>query len=232
MVVLTVAASPGAETPPSSAGVEVEAGALGGSSTRSCRLRRPTCCAFLDVARLDAEAPLSNGHDRPVGDEENVWKGTVGDAVTLSWDREVKIDGARFVFDSDLNNVKRLPCSYPEKPRSRVPQSLVKQFRLETREGDGSWKTVFREENNYQRLVRVPLDVRARGLRFVAEETWGSEEVRLFGFEALDRCEDKIPPPEEGPRWSEVVAGVDPEDLAAPESGLEATDGKGRRTSA
>ncbi|MBT4503978.1 MAG: hypothetical protein HOC74_39970, partial [Gemmatimonadetes bacterium] len=73
----------------------------------------------------------------------------------------------------------------------------------------------------HQRLVRVPLELRAQSLRLVAEETWGAERVRLFGFEALDRFEGKVPQTEEGAKWSDVVGAVDPADLAPPESEFE-----------
>ena len=133
----------------------------------------------------------------------------------------MEIKGVRLAFDSDLDKDRKMPCSFPQKPNSRVPKTLVKKFRLEAQEGDGNWRTVFREENNYQRLVRVPLELRAQSLRLVAEETWGAEGVRLFGFEALDRFEGKIPQAEEGAKWSDVVGAVDPKDLAEPESVLE-----------
>ena len=171
--------------------------------------------------RLDGDAPLNNGLDRPIGEEGNAWTGALGDGVTLSWDSPVEIKGARFLFDSDLDKDRKMPCSFPQKPNSRVPKTLVKKFRLEAQEGDGNWRTVFSEDNNHQRLVRVPLELRAQSLRLVAEETWGAERVRLFGFEALDRFEGKVPQTEEGAKWSDVVGAVDPADLAPPESEFE-----------
>ena len=56
-----------------------------------------------------------------------------------------------------------------------VSASLVKAFRLEASGADGNWTTVYRETNNFQRLVQVPLGgVKAAALRLVPEETWGN----------------------------------------------------------
>ena len=45
------------------------------------------------------------------------------------------------------------------------------------------WNAVAREDCNYQRLVKVPLNVNAHGVRLVLEETWGAESCRVFAFD-------------------------------------------------
>lgn len=172
-----------------------------------------------------ADAPLLlDGHDRDRENESHAWVGGVGGGIEYRWERAVPVGGARFTFDSNLNHTKRMPCSYPQTGnRCAVPSSLVKRYRIEARDETGGWSTVYREANNYQRLVRVPLNVRATALRFVPEETWGDEAVRVFGFEPLETCDPKIPTIPEGPHIREVRAALDPGDLAPPESGLEAS---------
>ena len=50
---------------------------------------------------------------------------------------------------------------------------------LEASGRSGQWETVFRETNNYQRVVNVPLAGReVRSLRLVTDETWGGVEAR------------------------------------------------------
>ncbi len=102
----------------------------------------------------------------------------------------------RFTFDSNLNNDKRMPhSSYPQKgDRCAVPGSLVKRYRIEAEDDAGRWRTVHRETSNHQRLVRVPLNVSTAAVRFVPEETWGDEAVRVFAFEPLEVYEPKIYP--------------------------------------
>src|SRR5439155_181345 len=109
--------------------------------------------------------------------------GPTGAAIEYRWNEPVNVAGVRLVFDSNLANEKRMPCSYPQKGhRTLVPSSLVKSFRLETLGESGRWHTAFREEENYQRLVTVPLKSQVRGLRLVPEATWGDEAVRIFSF--------------------------------------------------
>ncbi len=100
----------------------------------------------------------------------------------------------------------------------------MKSYRIEAADTNGAWRTVYRERANSQRLVRVPLHVEATALRFVAEETWGDPQVRLFNFEPLDKFDGKIPEIAEGPTFTEVRAKIAPEDLAPPEGVLD--DGK------
>lgn len=165
---------------------------------------------------------LRDGVDRDRETESHAWLGCPGSAIEYRWDHAVNIAGARFVFDSNLANDKRMPYVYPQKAdRCATPGSLVKRFRIEALSNDNRWSTIFREEHNRQRLVRVPLNARASGLRLVPEETWGDEAVRVFGFEPLEVFESKIPVVPDGPHFSDVRARIDPRHLAAPENGLE-----------
>jgi len=167
-------------------------------------------------SRWDAAA-LNSGYDREVGDQANVWTGTCGTPLSLLWESPEQIGGVRLVFDSNLNNDKRMPCRYPQSHgRKSVPQSLVKAFRIECLRTDGAWEVAYRG-NNHQRLSHVPIDRCTAGVRFIAEETWGADEARLFGFEAVPVAVDKIPSPPQRVHWKMVVAQQDPKDLAPAE---------------
>jgi hypothetical protein len=133
----------------------------------------------------------------------------------------VEIAAARLVFDSNLRNEKPMPHSYPQRPSVRVPDSLVRAFRLEALDSGGQWETVERRDGNFQRLVTMPLSVRTTGLRLVPEATWGSACARVFAFEPLDVFADKVPAIAEGLHWSDVRAAIAPADLEPPQSGLE-----------
>jgi hypothetical protein len=136
----------------------------------------------------------------------------------------MKIGGARLVFDSNLAHTKRMPCSYPQSGGcERVPTSLVKTFRLEALDANGNWKTAARVEENYYRLVQVPLEIETRGLRLVVEKTWGRKTARVFAFEPVEKLTIKIPAIPDGPNFCEARARIAPEDLQPPESGLEST---------
>lgn len=140
--------------------------------------------AKLTASEGDPE-PLRNGVDRPIDETENAWQGSLQAEVTYTFSQPVPVKEARFIFDSNLARGERnMAANYPLSLAHRtVPDTIVKAFRVEGQAPDGSWQTLARVENNYQRLVRVPLTGTYKAVRFVPEATWGSEDVRLFAFD-------------------------------------------------
>ena len=188
-------------------------------------LTRPVS-ELAELAKLSADgtgAPLLlDGLERDRDTETHAWTGTVNNAIEYRWNEPINLAGARLVFDSNLANTKRMPCTYPQKgARHAVPSSLIKSFRLETLNSDNQWQLAHRESNNYQRLIEVPLRASTRGLRLVPEATWGDQEARIFNFEPLSQLENKIPTVPSGAHFSTIVARLAPQDLAAPDNGLE-----------
>ncbi len=172
---------------------------------------------------------LRDGYDRPWQKQSHAWEAMPRQAVTLKWSQSVHVGGLRLVLDSDLNQHKRMPCSVPLKGnRGGVPGSMLRRFRVEAMSADGTWRAVYRESDNYQRLVRVPLGVDTSAIRLVPQETWGATEVRIFSLDVLQDAPAPIGVVEEGRLWPEVVAAVPKQDLTEPESGLEATGGRQR----
>ncbi len=142
--------------------------------------------ARLTASAGDAEA-LRNGVDRPVGDDANLWCAPFGEAwAAYRFDGDTPLESVRLVFDSDLNRKeKNMPHGYPlDAPPWRTPRTLVRDFSLETCGADGVWCTAVRVTDNRQRLVRLPLRTRCRGVRLVPERAWGGGEARVFAFEA------------------------------------------------
>lgn len=188
------------------------------------RRREVSCLArSAALSAQGQDAPLLlDGLDRDRENESHAWVGQVGSAIEYRWNRAVRVAGARFTFDSNLAHLKRMPCVYPQKGgRSAVPGSLVKRYRIEAMDGNQRWNPVYRYENNYQRLVCVPLHEETTALRFVPEETWGDEDVRVFAFEPLETYAPKIPQGVDGPPISAIRAAVNPVHLAPPENGRE-----------
>jgi len=160
---------------------------------------------------------LRDGCERNREGSAHAWEGLVGVGIEYRWGSPVPVGGARIVFDSNLNNDKRMPCAYPVNVRdSALPSSLVRAFRLDARDSGGNWHTVYRAEENRQRLVSVPLEVNTDGLRLVPEATWGADTARVFAFEAQREYTGKIPEVSEGPSFAEVRAAQNPEDMRAP----------------
>lgn len=191
-------------------------------------VKRPTNPLSRAAARLwspTSEAKLlTDGLDRDRDNESHAWVAPLNTPIEYHWNHPVHVGGVRFTFDSNLANDKRMPYSYPQKGnRCLVPGSLVKRYRIEAQDESGAWSVVHREGENYQRLARVPLNVRAKALRFVPEETWGDDAARVFAFEAMDTSPtpEKLAQTPDGPAFSSAVAKIDAKDLAPPDSGLE-----------
>jgi hypothetical protein len=145
-----------------------------------------TKAARLSASEGDPE-PLRNGIDRPVGGEDNGWTGQLGSWVKFEFGKPEDIKEMRLIFDSDLNREgHNMPCYYPlDAEPIKVPETMVKAFKIEAMNESkgGQWEEVARIDNNYQRLVKVGLNVRASAIRVTFESTWGSEKVHLFSCE-------------------------------------------------
>jgi hypothetical protein len=157
------------------------------------RIAALSAAARLTSSCGNAEA-LRNGIDRPVETEENSWCGKSGDFVEYDFGQLRKVQSARLVFDSDLNRKGQGICSYHweknilsnfplHQPPRHPPASLIRSFRLEARQADGTWQEFYHEENNYQRLVRLCFDIETDAVRLIPESTWGAEDCRVFAFE-------------------------------------------------
>ncbi len=149
--------------------------------------------AALSASEGEPQALLS-GVDRPLDGEPNAWVGKPGSYLQYDFGRKTKISSVRIVFDSDLNRMGKGDCknhveknilsNFPlHQPPRTPPASLVKEFCLEARLPDGSWKQCYVETNNYQRLLRFQLDIETEAIRLIPKATWGAEECRVFAFE-------------------------------------------------
>ncbi len=140
--------------------------------------------AQLSASDGDAEV-LRNGIDRPIGDVDNGWIGKIGSWIEYSFTTPQKIKEFRFIFDSDLNRKPlNMPCNYPLNPQfASVPKTMTKSFRIDFLDDNGHWKTLFREDNNYQRLVRIRRNIKTSAVRFIPLATWGNDDVHIFAWD-------------------------------------------------
>jgi hypothetical protein len=141
---------------------------------------------------------LRNGFDRPVGEISNRWQGEIGEAVELTWDQVTQLDHIYLIFDSNLNReekskqldagefdrrVKNMRHYYTlDIADWTVPESLVKTFDIEIKDETGNWNHLLKKENNYQRNVKITLNVKTTGLRLIPLETWGDNQVNIFSL--------------------------------------------------
>ena len=105
--------------------------------------------------------PLRNGIDRELDGQSNQWTCGVGDTAEYDFGKPVFLHEIRLVFDSDLKRPKlNVAANYWLQGQVFTPPAtLVSAFEILA---DG--KVVYRTENNYQRLVKIPVEVQTRRL--------------------------------------------------------------------
>jgi hypothetical protein len=140
-----------------------------------------TLKADLNASRGDP-SPVRDGLNRPVDDVAHRWPCHKGDHLVYRFDGERVVEQVTLVLDSALD--KNVAMSYHQRDDqlTQVPNVMPKAFRIEILDRDGTWHTLHRVQNNYQRLVRLPVGRATAGLRFVLDETWGSETTNIYAF--------------------------------------------------
>ncbi|MBP3360494.1 MAG: FAD-dependent oxidoreductase [Clostridia bacterium] len=137
---------------------------------------------------------LINGIERPVGGKDNCWLGGVGDSIVFTLPELTEINEIRFVFDSDLNREttgdkgfldgKMNMCNIPlNAPALCVPKTLVKNLEIELQNENGEWIPAEGIKNNHQRLVKLHLGKKARGVKITVTGTNGNEKVGIYSVD-------------------------------------------------
>lgn len=153
----------------------------------------------------DASA-LLNGTERKIWGNDNGYWGMCNRAITYTFEEKKHISEFRLIVDSDLDReytdgnpavlnisatlFRRLDYNYTS---FGFPKCMLKEFRIEALDDGGEWKTVYETNNNYQRMIRKPLDVNTTAIRLIpintyfSEElgkaTYGSAQAHIFAFE-------------------------------------------------
>ena len=139
-----------------------------------------------EVSELSKEAKCSheiirNGIDRGDG---NLYAGKKNEAIEYSFEKDTEIKEIRLVFDSNLHRKYRdMPTNYPLKEtRYRIPETLIKEYRIEFENEKGEIKTL-EINNNHQRFVKHSVNEKALKIRFIPLSSYGCEDMRLYSFE-------------------------------------------------
>lgn len=135
---------------------------------------------------------LRNGLERPIGGEDNGAWLPIGEPVEYRLEGMRHITRIRLVLDSDL---ERESCDGHEKMRRYpmlcnrflnetpfgFPKTMLKDFEIQLHTEDGEWKAICRIEGNIHRLVILPVDARADGVRLIPICTWAPLEDETYG---------------------------------------------------
>lgn len=136
---------------------------------------------------------LFNGVERPRYDGKiNYIEFPVDKELILTFNEKTKINTLRLQFDPDFERTSiskhikiqrfamRMFKGKDFEP-VKVSKYIVKDLSVYA---DG--KPVFREENNYYSFLRIPLDVEAKELKLVFNETYGYDKIRLYSVDLID----------------------------------------------
>lgn len=139
-----------------------------------------TTSARLESSCRDAER-VRDGTSRPADDEPHCCVLEPGGHVRYLFDSPEEVSRATVVLDSALEKLIAMSHHGAYGQLTSPPGEMPKRFHIEALE-DGRWRRVQGVRNNCQRLVRLPMEGKVEGIRFVVEETWGGGETRLFAF--------------------------------------------------
>jgi len=85
------------------------------------------------------------------------------------------------ILDSGLDQNVAMSYHQKDDQLTSPPDVMPKAFRIEGLIGD-EWQELVRVDQNHQRLCRFPLTAGLNGVRFLLDETWGSETSRVYAF--------------------------------------------------
>lgn len=166
----------------------------------------PLCTAEALKADWGDASVLLNGMERKIWGNDNGYWGMCNRAITYTFGERKHISEIRLIVDSDLDreytegNPKVLNisatlfrCLDYNRTSFGFPKCMLKSFRVEALDQQGEWKTVYETDNNYQRMIRVRIDIDATAVRLIplgtylsetmGKATYGSVQAHIFAFE-------------------------------------------------
>jgi hypothetical protein len=141
-------------------------------------------------ARLSASSGepenLRNGIDRSLEGVDNAWCGTLNDWLEYSFESPEEISELRFILDSDLGRQTfNMPADVRLEPYDHyyVPNTLLEDFKVEFYDADNKLVKTENVSGNYQRMVKLQGNCKAKRIRFTPLKTRGCEEFKIFAWD-------------------------------------------------
>ncbi|GAA3402910.1 FAD-dependent oxidoreductase [Paenibacillus hodogayensis] len=153
------------------------------------KARKPFCFRALGDTAAYAPDKATNGYRRPYGGPQQWMSAELQDGseqwLQLDWDKSVALRNIELTFNDDVNE-DLINLHHHHTPFEIIPE-LVKQYRIEARDGSG-WKTLLHVTDNRKRtrVHRLEAPVETDGLRIVAEATNGSAYAELIEVRVYD----------------------------------------------
>ncbi len=124
---------------------------------------------------------LRDGVSRPIGDDNHRWECKIGDWVEYLFGRDSYVEKLSIVFDSDFSKLLMMSLHGNYGQLTSPPEKLVKEFHVDLFDGR-NWKEFHWCKDNHQRLVKIPVVQRIKGLRFTIDGTWGGPDAALYAL--------------------------------------------------
>ncbi|MGE4564566.1 MAG: FAD-dependent oxidoreductase [Victivallaceae bacterium] len=150
------------------------------------RYRVPAWTAAAELrASSGNPAGLRAGVNRVIDGRDLAWRTELGGSVEYRWDKPTFVPESRIIFDSDLARrvLNIVAMRFLDTPRYRLPESLVKKFRLESCDAAGVWSEVATIDDNFRRLALIPIGKEVTALRLTVLESWGCDKVKIFAWD-------------------------------------------------
>ncbi len=120
--------------------------------------------------------PVRDGINRQVGEDPHCWHATPGEALTVYLPAAAEIDEVMLVLDSAME--AQITLDGPGLKKT-LPTAMPKSLRVDVLAGE-YWETVWRDDDNWQRLVFSPVKKRAQAVRLTIEATRGADLSRVY----------------------------------------------------
>jgi hypothetical protein len=126
--------------------------------------------------------PVRDGWGRQIEEDPHAWVAHPGDHVAYVFPEKAHVEDISLVLDSEL--AKRISHSWNGDRLNAIwsiPPVMPRRFHIDGLI-EGKWQTLQEVDKHHQRFVRIDLDRELEGVRFVLDETWGSDASRVYAF--------------------------------------------------
>lgn len=158
------------------------------------RVQTKTAKSFEITAKSDISA-LKDGINRPVNGIDHAFIGEIGEEILFTAQNPVYVEYLNLICDSDLDrksfgdDCRREFKTYPMRchvrlntPDLKVPDTIISDFDVYA---DG--ELIVSVCDNYQRLVKIPVNKSVKTIKFIPKRTHGADKVRIYSLEPVGK---------------------------------------------
>ncbi len=125
--------------------------------------------------------PVRDGTNRPVGNDLHCWQCSENDWIAYMLKKEIIVKKISLILDSGLDKLIAISHLQEDNQLATMPETMPRNFRIEGKM-ENRWRRLCSVRNNHQRLLRLDINKKVSGIRFVLEKTYGSKKSRVYAF--------------------------------------------------